>query len=236
MHHHWPILHLLPHANHKPPTNYPSNFNKSHTTYFPYQPLTFHVNVGSQLYIFLNPLNHAQLGHFSAFTLLVPTIGHDHTPQPTCIFSTHPQSPPKVLCPDCGCQFTTWSLAHHQDACQTYNSSNPNPCDDPDLIPSLTPTSPPSTWTCVLTLDVLRSIHLGLHCLQWYNCIPTILWHDVQVAFCFPLNKLVQDPYNVVVWHLFLLLPQWCLILPLHVEVMRHKEMHIPLKCFLTSN
>jgi hypothetical protein len=28
----------------------------------------------------------------------------------------------------------------------------------------------------------------------------------------------------VVAWHLFLLLPQWCFVLPLHGEATRHKE------------
>jgi hypothetical protein len=55
-------------TNHTPPTN------------SPYQPQAFHVNVGSQPYTFPNPFNHVQLGHFSPPTLLVPTIGHDHTP------------------------------------------------------------------------------------------------------------------------------------------------------------
>jgi hypothetical protein len=64
----------------------------------PYQPPTLDVNVGSQLYIFPNPLNHAQLGHFPPPTLLIPTIGYDHIPQPTPISSTRLQPPPKVLC------------------------------------------------------------------------------------------------------------------------------------------
>jgi hypothetical protein len=38
------------------------------------------VNMGSQPYTFPNPLNHAQLGHFSLFILFVPIVGHDHTP------------------------------------------------------------------------------------------------------------------------------------------------------------
>jgi hypothetical protein len=35
-------------------------------------------------------------------------------------------------------------------------------------------------------------------------------WH-----FFFPLDRLAHDPYDVVGWHLFLMLPQWCLALPL---------------------
>ncbi len=51
----------------------------------------------------------------------------------------------------------------------------------------------------------------------------------------FPLNKLAQNSYDVVVQHLLFLLPQWCLILPPWSEAMRHKEMKIQLKHFLTN-
>jgi len=46
----------------------------------PYQPPTFHVNEGSQLYTFPNPLDHAQLGHFPLPIILVPTVSLNHTP------------------------------------------------------------------------------------------------------------------------------------------------------------
>jgi hypothetical protein len=62
-----PLVTLLILTNHTPPIH------------SPYQPPTLHVNVGSQPYIFPNPLNHAQLGHFPPPTLLIPTIGYDHT-------------------------------------------------------------------------------------------------------------------------------------------------------------
>jgi hypothetical protein len=76
--------------------------NNTLLTSSPYQPLAFHVNVVFQLYTFTNPLDHAQLGHFSPPILLVPILGHAHTPQPTPISSTCFQLPPKVLCPTCG--------------------------------------------------------------------------------------------------------------------------------------
>jgi hypothetical protein len=50
------------------------------------------------------------------------------------------------------------------------------------------------------------------------------------MAFCFPLDKLMQDPCDVGAWHLLLLLPQWCFALPPHGEAMGHKETHILLK------
>ncbi len=37
---------------------------------------------------FPNPLDYAQLRHFSPPTLMVLTVGHDHTPQPTPMFSS----------------------------------------------------------------------------------------------------------------------------------------------------
>jgi hypothetical protein len=76
-------------TNHTPPTS------------SPYQPLTLHVNIGSQPYIFPNPFDHTQLGHFPPPILLVPTVGHDHTSQPIPIFSTCFQPPPQILCPTC---------------------------------------------------------------------------------------------------------------------------------------
>jgi hypothetical protein len=45
------------------------------------------------------------------------------------------------------------------------------------------------------------------------------------MAFCFPLNKLTQDLYDVTAWHLFFLLPQWCLALPPCGGAIGHKEM-----------
>jgi hypothetical protein len=56
------------------------------------------------------------------------------------------------------------------------------------------------------------------------------------MAFHFPLDKLMQDLYNVVVWYLFLLLPQWCLVLPPQDGVIGHKKTQFWLKHFLVSN
>jgi hypothetical protein len=123
-----PLITPLILTNHTPPT---SAF---------YHLLNLHVNEGSQLYTFLNSLDHAQLKHFPVPTLLVLRVGHDHTPQPTPISSTCPQPPPKILCPTHGHQFTSWRLAHHQRSCQTFNSSNPNPCAHPSAIPYRIPT------------------------------------------------------------------------------------------------
>jgi hypothetical protein len=56
------------------------------------------------------------------------------------------------------------------------------------------------------------------------------------VAFHFPLDKLTQDPYDVAAWHLFLLLFQWCFILPPHGGATGHREMQIQLKHFLVND
>ncbi len=66
-------------------TNHPLNTRLNLTNHTPlinasYQPLTLYVNEGSQPYTFPNPLDHAHLGHFPLPTLLIPTIGLDHTP------------------------------------------------------------------------------------------------------------------------------------------------------------
>jgi hypothetical protein len=71
------------------------------------------------------------------------------------------------------------------------------------------------------------SFHLSFHHFRLYNRIHVTLQHDVQAMFHFPLNKLVQDPYDVVVWHLLLLLPQWCLDLPPYGEATCHRETRI---------
>jgi len=145
----------------------------------PYQFPTFHANEGSQLYIFPNPFDHAQLRHFPPPTRLVPIVGHDHTPQPTPISSTHPQLPFKVLCSICRCQFISRGLICHKHSYHTSNSSNLNPCDHPSLIPSFTLTSPSLAWTWVSTLDVIKSFHLDLCRLHLYNHIPFTLQCDV---------------------------------------------------------
>jgi hypothetical protein len=119
-------------------------------------------------------------------------------------------------------------LVHHQCFCQTSNSSNPNPCDHPSPIPSFTPA--PLVWTWVSTLDVFRSFHLGIYYPCLYNDIHTILRHDVQMTFGFPLDKLRQNLYNVATWHLTNSLPtiiQWCFVLPLRGRAISNREMRI---------
>jgi hypothetical protein len=44
------------------------------------------------------------------------------------------------------------------------------------------------------------------------------------MTFHFKLDKLAQDPYDVATQYLFLLVPQWCFVLPPHGKAMRHRE------------
>jgi hypothetical protein len=76
-------------------------------------------------------------------------------------------------------------------------------------------------------MDVLGFFHLDFCQPRLYNYIPIALQRDVQVAFHFPLDKLTQDPYDVVIWHLLLLLPQWCFTLLTCGGVTWHKETQI---------
>jgi hypothetical protein len=140
----YPSLH--PHTNHKPQTNYPSDSNKiTHHLLVPPTNPNPSCECGVPNLHFPNPFDHAHLKHFSPTTLLVLTIGHDHTPRTTPISSTQLQPPPKVLCPTYGHQFISWRLAHHQHSYQTSNLFNPNPCDHLSSIPSFTPTPPTLT-------------------------------------------------------------------------------------------
>ncbi len=194
------------------------------------------MNVGPQPYIFPNTFDHPQVGNFPLSILFTPIVAHDQTPQPTPIFSIYSQLPLKIFCPVCGHQFTNQRLTHHQHSCQASNSFNPNPCDHLSSIPSFIPTSSASIWIWVLSLDVFESFHLNFHCLWLYNHIPTTLQHDIQMAFCFPLDKITHDPNVVPIWHLFFLLSQWCLALAFHGRATWHKETWVQLECFLTSD
>ncbi len=124
-------------------------------------------------------------------------------------------------------QFTSQGLTCHWCSYQTSNSSNSNPHDHFDLIPSPIPTPPTLPLSWVSSLDVLKSFNLGFHHFRLYNHIHDALQHDIQMVFHFALDKLAQNPYDVVVWHLFFLLPQWGLTLPPRGETTGHRETQI---------
>jgi hypothetical protein len=66
--------------------------------------------------------------------------------------------------------------------------------------------------------------------------MPSILQHDVQMAFCCLFNKLAHDPYDVITWCLLFLLPQWCLVLPPEKGGISHRETKIQFKFFLVGD
>jgi hypothetical protein len=78
-----------------------------------YQPPTLCVNVKPQPNTFLIPLNNAHVEPFSPSTLLAFIVAHDKTPQPTSMFLTHLQPPPRASYLACGCQFTFQGLICH---------------------------------------------------------------------------------------------------------------------------
>ncbi len=146
--------------------------------------------MGPQLYTFPNLFDYAHIGQFPPPTLLDLRLAMIKPPNLPPIFSTCFQPPPKIFCPTYGYQFTNQRLICHQCFYQTSNSFNLNLCDHFSSIPSLALTSPTLVWTWVSSLDVLGFFHLGLWCFWFYNHLPIALWHDVQMAFRFPLYKL----------------------------------------------
>ncbi len=123
---------------------------------------------------------------------------HDQTSQPSPTFPTCLQPSRRAFCPTCGHQFIFRRLTCHQYSCHTSNPSNQNLHDYLSPIPSLIPNMLTLAWVWVSALYVLRSFHFGFCHSRLYNHIPTALRHDVQVAFCFPLDKLTQDPYDAI--------------------------------------
>jgi hypothetical protein len=139
--------------------------------------------------------------------------------------STCLQPLPKDLCATCGHHFTLWRLTHHQCFCQASNPSNLNLHDHLGPIPSFTPNPPTSPWAWVSKLDVFGVVPSSLSSYSTIQLYPYRFTMWCTNDFCFPLNKLAHDPYDVAARHLFLLLPQWCLILSLRRGAIGHREM-----------
>jgi hypothetical protein len=118
----FPIL-----TNHTPPTS------------SPYQPSALHVNVTLQPYTFSNPLWPCTKKTFSPFHSIGSYSCPWSNPQLIFISSTHTQLSPKVFCLTSRCQVTNQRIVRHQCYCQTSISSNANPYDHFNFIPSLAP-------------------------------------------------------------------------------------------------
>jgi hypothetical protein len=189
--HHRLNFHPISHVNHTFPTISPPIL-RNHTPPInsPYWPLVFCVNVKPQPYIFPNPLNHAHVGPFSPSTLPALLVAHAQTlnlpsfPQHICNFHL------KFFAPLVGANLLVEGLfvinvpiKHpiHLTKPPWPSRFNTFPCSHPLA----------SAWVWVSFLDVLGSFHLGFCYLWLYNRILAILWHDVQVVFHFPLDKLM---------------------------------------------
>ncbi len=137
---------------------------------------------------------------------------------------------------------------HHIDKC------NKN-CRKVDILRSILVCLSSSTPWWLSQLNTLPCSHLVcinldlgsiVGCLQvlsfklWSSSIvqshPYYFKCDVQMMFHFPLFKMAQNTYDVAIWHLLFILPQWCLVLPACGRATWHKEMWVQFKHFLASN
>jgi hypothetical protein len=109
----------------------------------------------------------------------------------------------------CGVLFTCFGFANHQKRCQTFLASSLNGKDGAPSLQALQQLGhdieSKSPWNFLL----------GFVKLQLYSCIPIALKQEVQLTFKFPLDYIAQNLSDVVAWHLFLLFPHWCLLLPI---------------------
>jgi hypothetical protein len=88
-----------------------------------------------------------------------------------------------------------------------------------DGAPSLqAPYPPPTTWAWMLNLDPLGTFRWG------FLNILVALKQEMQLTFKFPLNYIAQNLSDVATWHLFLLFPHWCLLLPIRRGHVGHNE------------
>ncbi len=114
-HHRNLILHPHPmQTMHHLPT--PNTILTNHTPLIksPYQPPTLNVNVEPQHNTFPITLHNTHVEPSPLSILSTPIVAHDQIPQPTPIFPTCLQPPPKTFCPTNGHQFTLQGLTHHQ--------------------------------------------------------------------------------------------------------------------------
>lgn len=65
-----------------------------------------------------------------------------------------------------------------------------------------------------LQLDISKPFHLSFSWLQLYSHIPITLHEGSTTSFTTPLEKLAEDPFDIVAWHFLLLFFQWCFIWP----------------------
>jgi hypothetical protein len=78
-------------------------------------------------------------------------------------------------------------------------------------MPLTLPSSLPSTWTWIASLDIINVFHLGLARPRSYHHIPHVISIKVQCDLRIPLVWLVVDPSDITTWHAFLFFHSWCL-------------------------
>jgi hypothetical protein len=105
-------------------------------------------------------------------------------------------------------------MPHHQYHCQAFQafSSYDFSCFSTFF---LAPSPLPTAWAWALKVDPLGAFHLGLPWPQLYSWIPFILWWEMYITFCLPLDRLVWNMFDIDAWHLFMFYLQWCLVFPI---------------------
>jgi hypothetical protein len=82
----------------------------------------------------------------------------------------------------------------------------------------------------------LEIFHLGFLWPHLYACNSLALKWEIHLFFWLPFDHLAWDPFDVHVWHLFLLFLQWCFIFPPQGGATTHGETRVHLWHFLTNN
>ena len=85
----------------------------------------------------------------------------------------------------------------------------------PRLLPTL------SDWAWVSSLPV--TVVVGRRLPRLYRRIPFAFREEMQRAFSLPLRRLCDDIQDVGAWAVFIMLPLWCLALPLRGGVAGHR-------------
>jgi hypothetical protein len=105
------------------------------------------------------------------------------------------------------------------------------------MLPLILPCSLSSlTWTWIASIDIIDVFHLSLPCRHSYHHILYTLRVDVQWTLHIPLYRLTSNPFDVVVWHVFLLFPSWCLSFLSRGGEKGHQKIHVHLRQYMGGN
>lgn len=64
------------------------------------------------------------------------------------------------------------------------------------------------------------------------SCHQQMTFNLLPFHKCFILHHIMQDPNDENAWHIFLLFPQWCLLMPIQRGKAKHKEIKMWLQRF----